>query len=192
MADEFARAIGAMADVQRRSVEAAGALVERLVASVDGHHAEPSDAAPSEADDGLAGFAKLWRDSMTSLASAVNGGRAPHIDVAAIGTSTPIAITVDATTMTASTEVWIHNPTNAGLDKLRVHCGAPQAHDGATLDALSFIADPDAFDLPARSSRGVEITVCAPDASPGVYRTLLLVEGLPDQWLPIEIRVPES
>ena len=146
--------------------------------------------APIADDDGLTSMAKLWRDSITSLASAVNGARSPHIDVAAVASSAPIALSLDAESLSATTEVWIHNPTAEALDKLRVHCGAPRSHDGSTLDALSFIADPDSFDLPARSSRGVQIAVCAPDAAPGVYRALLLVEGLADQWLPIEIRVP--
>jgi len=59
MADEvFERALHAMSDVQRRSVEAASALVERLVNNVDGHRATERDDEgtdpPSANDDVLA------------------------------------------------------------------------------------------------------------------------------------------
>jgi hypothetical protein len=70
-----------------------------------------------------------------------------------------------------------------------VHCTAARAHDGSELVA-ALTAEPDAFDLPARSNRGVTISVSSPDARCGVYRGLVLVEGLPEQWLPIEITVP--
>ncbi|MEY2469657.1 MAG: hypothetical protein QOF21_2355 [Actinomycetota bacterium] len=202
MSDEvFARAIDAMSDVQRRSVEAAGALVERLIASVDGNHsasAEPDDNdAPrpaTDAEDALAGFAKLWRDSITSLAAAVSdkSDTAPRIDATAGPTPSPVRIEVDPTTCGGTAEVWLHNPGSDALDKLRVHWGAPQSHDGSTLDPLSIVADPDAFDLPARASRGVTITINVADAAPGTYRTMLLVDGLPDQWLPVEIVVPDT
>jgi hypothetical protein len=200
--DAIARAIDVMTDVQRRSAEAAGALVERLVSSVDGRHAddepaEPDDRLhpPTDAEDAMAGMAKLWRDSITSLATALSGNPAApataRIDVNAGAIPSPLRVVLDADTSTGEIEVWLHNPSSEAFDKLRVHCGAPVAHDGSTIDADALVANPDAFDLPARSSRGVEITIEAPDTRPGVYRALVLVDGLPDQWLPLEIVVPQ-
>jgi hypothetical protein len=193
--DSIARAIDAMSDVQRRSVQAAAALVERLVASVDGHpdaDADTEDAAPRSADDdSLVAFAKLWRQSMTSFAAAVTGDEEDEarIDVSAGATPAPLRVALTGGSSAGAVEVWLHNPTADALDKLRVHCVAPRAHDGRELKA-AITAEPDAFDLPARSSRGVTITVSASKARPGVYHGLVLVEGLPEQWLPIEITVP--
>ncbi len=199
--DVVARAIDAMTDVQRRSAAAASALVERLVSSVDGRHVddEASDGGdarpPTDAEDALAGMAKLWRESITSLATALSGSPAApataRIDVTGGVTPSPLRVELDADSATGTIEVWLHNPSPDAFDKLRVHCGAPVAHDGSTIDADALVAEPDAFDLPARSSRGVEIAIEAPDARPGIYRTLVLVDGLPDQWLPLEIVVPE-
>lgn len=198
--DVIARAIDAMTDVQRRSAEAAGALVERLVSSVDGRHVD-HDAGdydvrpPTDAEDALAGMAKLWRESITSLATALAGNPTEagtaRIDVSAGAVPSPLRVVLDSESSIGTVEVWLHNPSPEAFDKLRVHCGAPQAHDGSTIDADALVANPDAFDLPARASRGVEITIEAPDARAGVYRTFVLVDGLPDQWLPLEIVVPE-
>jgi len=196
MAEElFARTLHAITDVQRRSADAAGQLVERLIASVDGRDrpATDDDGRPTDTDDAIAGMTRLWRDSITSLASAFTGGGAApgaRIDVAAPAPPAPVTVTLDASSGAGSTEVWLHNPSADGIDKLRVHCGAALAHDGSLLDA-AIVADPDGFDLPARSSRGVVVSIDAPDAAPGVYRTLLLVDGLAGQWLPLEIVVPE-
>ena len=190
--DSIARAIDAMTDVQRRSVQAAAALVERLVTSVDGHEDPEAEAtAPTPNDDGLAGFARLWRESMTSFAAAMTGDEtttAPHIDVSATAPPSTLRLHLDETSA-GMLEVWMHNPTGDALDKLRVHCTEPRAHDGRALEA-AIASEPDAFDLPARSSRGVRIAVSAPGARHGVYRSLVLVEGLPEQWLPLEIVVP--
>lgn len=191
--DSIARAIDAVTDVQRRSVQAAAALVERLIATVDGHATtnDAADGPPTGDDDAVAGFARLWRESMTSFAAAMTGGEnaAPRIDVSTGAIPVPLRIALDAATDEGVVEVWMHNPTADALDKLRVHCTALQAHDGSPL-AAAVTVSPDAFDLPPRSSRGVEIRVTAPAALPGAYRGLVLVDGLPEQWLPIEITVP--
>jgi len=201
MADEvFERALHAMSDVQRRSVEAASALVERLVNNVDGHRATERDDEgtdpPSTNDDVLAGFARLWRDSIASLAGVVPGSaahtNAPYLDISAEGAHPALRVTIDPETSVGITDVWLHNPSGDATDKLRVHCGALQAHDGSTLPAMSVTADPDAFDLPARSSRGVQLSVDGAGAQPGTYRGLVFVEGLPDQWLPLEVIVPDA
>ena len=195
MAEElFARTLHAITDVQRRSADAAGQLVERLIASVDGRERSPEDGegGRTDTDDAIAGMTRLWRDSITSLASAFTGGgdAGARIDVAAPAPPASVTVTLDASSGAGSTEVWLHNPSAEAIDKLRVHCGAALAHDGSLLDA-AIAADPDGFDLPARSSRGVVVSIDAPDAAPGVYRTLLLVDGLAGQWLPLEIVVPE-
>ncbi|MEY2399141.1 MAG: hypothetical protein QOJ00_2315 [Actinomycetota bacterium] len=201
MADEvFARAIDAMTDVQRRSIEAAGALVDRLIATVDGTassappdgDADAGGAAP-DANDAIAGFARLWRDSISSLAGVVPGvAGAPSLDVSAGGPPPSLRVVLDATTRRGSTELWVHNPSAEAFDKLRVHCGAAHAADGTTLGAMAVTAEPHSFDLPARASRGVVLSVDAADARAGVYRAIVLVDGVADQWMPIEIVVPDT
>jgi hypothetical protein len=197
MADElFARTLHAITDVQRRSADAAGQLVERLIASVDGDGDRDAtserDGTPTGTDDAIAGMTRLWRDSITTLASALTGGTdtGARIDVAATAPPAAVVVTLDAASGTGSTEVWLHNPSALGFDKLRLHCAPAVAHDGSVLDA-AVATDPDGFDLPARSSRGVLVSIDAPDATPGVYRSLLLVDGLAEQWLPLEVVVPE-
>ena len=196
MADEvFARAIEAMTDVQRRSADAAGKLVERLIANVDGSAShEAGDATPraSTTDDAIAGMTRLWRESLSSLAGAMGGGVETHrVEVNAPGPPASLRIDVDATGQSGSTEVWLHNPSADAFDKLRLHCGPALAHDGSVF-AGDVSLDPDAFDLPARASRGVVISVDATGTDPGIYRTTVLVEGLADQWLPLEIVVPDT
>jgi len=49
--------------------------------------------------------------------------------------------------------------------------------------------------MPARSSRGVTVTIdVGPDVRPGVYRGTLLATGDPDLWLPIvlTVRLPST
>ena len=194
MADElFARTMHAITDVQRRSADAAGQLVERLIASVDGNGRSHSTGdGPTDTDEAIAGMTRLWRDSITNLAAAFSGGgtAGARLDVGAAAPPAPVTVTLDATSGAGTTEVWLHNPGPDAFDKLRLHCGPALAHDGLVLDA-AVSTEPDSFDLPARSSRGVVVSVDAPDAAAGVYRTLLLVDGLPGQWLPVEIVVPE-
>jgi hypothetical protein len=200
--DVFAKAVEAMTDVQRRSAEAAGALIERLVSSVDGdsasvdtHDDADPPRAPSGTDDAIAGMTKLWRESITSLAGALSGNAndtsGARLDVSGGAPPAALRVVLDPATLTGATEVWLHNPSADAFDKLRVHCGAPHAHDGSSIDADALVVEPDAFDLPPRSSRGVQISVDAAGVRAGIYRTLLLVDGLPDQWLPIEIDVPD-
>jgi hypothetical protein len=83
-------------------------------------------------------------------------------------------------------EVWLHNGSRAPGPAVALHCGDLRAADGAVLPAASVRFDPPLVDLPARSSRGVGVSV-DDDASPGTYRGVVLATGIPDAWLPIEV-----
>ncbi len=196
--------VGAFAEIQRRSLDAAAALVERLVSTVDGEPAQPTDddaadaegpAAGGAVEDLMAEWARLWRDSLTSLAGVVidgNGVRraaAPGIDVGAPPASAPLQLVCSAGEAPAGIEVWLHNPTGEDRSGLRVRVTAPTAHDGSALPDAAVTAVPELLDLPARSGRGVQLTVDPGSATPGTYRGLVLVEGLPDEWLPLEVQV---
>ena len=56
------------------------------------------------------------------------------------------------------------------------------------LPAASVRFDPPVVDLPARSSRGVDVSVDA-DLPAGTYRGVVLAAGIPDAWLPVEVVV---
>jgi hypothetical protein len=86
----------------------------------------------------------------------------------------------------ASAEVWLHNGSAAAYSDVALHCGDLRSSDGAVLPAASVRFDPSVMDLPARSSRGVVVSVGA-DVPSGTYRGVVLATGVPDAWLPIEV-----
>jgi hypothetical protein len=196
----------ALGEVQRRGLQAAGALVERLVAAVDGDGdaGRDADAAAEEAPAGdLDGVVDLWADlfkrslrAITTLpGSDPNGGGAPSaatLDVDRPSPAAPLRLTVEqgGAADQGAVELWLHNGTGEDQGRLSLHHGELCSHDGTALAArLRF--DPAELDaLPARSSRGVVVTVELPDPAPaGTYRGVALVAGLPDAWLPIEVVV---
>lgn len=186
MGSDAEQVANAFAEVQRRSLEAAAAVVDRLVALVDGRDAvtPPAEGEPADPMDGIA---KLWQGSVAELARIVPGlTPQPGIEIGGSGAASPIAIPVDGTGE-GSAEVWLHNHTDQVWSSVRMRAAAPMAHDGAELPPLRF--DPEAFDLPARSSRGVVVSATAPGAAAGWYRTVVLVEGAPEQWLPVVVVV---
>ena len=88
----------------------------------------------------------------------------------------------------AEAEVWLHNGSEAAYADVGLHCGDLRASHGGVLPAASVRFDPSVVDLPARSSRGVVVSVDA-DVPPGTYRGVVLAAGVPDAWLPIEVVV---
>jgi len=92
----------------------------------------------------------------------------------------------DGGTDRAGAELWLHNGSAADYSDVALHCGDLRASDGAVLSAASVRFDPSVVDLPARSSRGVAVSVSA-DVPPGTYRGVVLAAGVPDAWLPIEV-----
>jgi hypothetical protein len=85
-------------------------------------------------------------------------------------------------------EVWLHNGTGQAYAGLALHCGDLRASDGGALPSTTVQFDPHVLDLPARSSRGVVVSVDA-DVPPATYRGVILATGVPDVWLPIEVAV---
>lgn len=89
-----------------------------------------------------------------------------------------------------SAEVWLHNGSHAPCSGVALHCGDLRAADGAVLPAASMRFEPPLVDLPARSSRGVEVSVDGVVPS-GTYRGVVLAAGIPDAWLPLEVVVTD-
>ncbi|HEY9302735.1 MAG TPA: hypothetical protein VIO95_00420, partial [Mycobacterium sp.] len=78
---------------------------------------------------------------------------------------------------------------------VRLRCSDLLSHDGTLIGADAVRVDTAVVPMPARSSRGVVITVdIAPEVRPGVYRGTLLASGHPDLWLPVmlTVRLPSA
>ena len=205
-----------LVDAEHRGLLAANELVDRLIRSVDGDdHATPPatdpGAVPRETAPAGGGqtdqLMRLWANVvrlgldtfghlLTSGASGADGGaRGATLDVAA-GASTgvvrigvvPPAPSSGGGTPGAGAEVWLHNGSEAAYADVGLHCGDLRASHGGALPAASVRFDPSVVDLPARSSRGVVVSVDA-DVPPGTYRGVVLAAGVPDAWLPIEVVV---
>jgi hypothetical protein len=85
-------------------------------------------------------------------------------------------------------ELWLHNGSRVPITGVALHCGDLRAADGAVLPAASVRFDPPVVDLPARSSRGVDVSVDA-DLPAGTYHGVVLAAGIPDAWLPLKVVV---
>ena len=204
-----------LADIQRRGLQAASEVAERLVTVVDGNGDGSTGRAPSV--DGqpigdLDGLVDLWGELMkrslramvrlpTAAAAASappNGAPAaeaadtpPTVDVGTSSVSAPLRLRTGAPGETpAEAEIWLHNGTTEEHRELHIHCGELRSPEGESLPARPRF-DPEVVTLPPRSSRGVLVTVELFDewAAPGPYRGMVLVSGLPGAWLPIEVVV---
>jgi hypothetical protein len=95
----------------------------------------------------------------------------------------------------ANSEVWLHNRGPDDRGDVRLQCSDLLSHEGNVIRADAVRMDTAVVPMPARSSRGVAITVdIAPEVRPGVYRGTLLASGHPDLWLPVmlTVRLPNT
>jgi hypothetical protein len=226
-----AAGVQALVDVQRRGLLAASDLVDRLVGSVDGDSAGVGDV-PAAASPGAGGDAqpaagatedlvRLWVDMVRLGLDAFGGLLTPEatgpsrgpggatVDVATARSTDVVRLTVGRgaaadgeADVEAGVEVWLHNGSGQAYTGLLPHCGDLRTSDGGVLPAAAVGFDPPVVDLPARSSRGVVVTVTSSangsgdvsaggrvGAPPGTYRGVILVGGLPEVWLPVEVAV---
>ena len=87
--------------------------------------------------------------------------------------------------------MWLHNTSSTARDQLRPHCGELRSAAGAQLQAHVTFDPPVVEQLPAGSSELVTVGVedADGDAAPGSYRGVVLVAGLDDLWLNLEVVV---
>jgi hypothetical protein len=90
----------------------------------------------------------------------------------------------------ATAEVWLHNRGPVDMGKVALRCSDLLSHDGRVIAARMMRFEPDIVPMPSRSSRGVtvEIDIDEP-VPPGSFRGMLVADGHPDVWLPIEVVV---
>lgn len=193
------RALGA---VQSQGFRAASRLVDRFVNSSKpadpaapesgpvSQNAGPAGGAGPTVDRLLGGWEALTAQLARTLSnSAPTQPRSPVFDVGG-AESVGGAVLSCEPGGAGSVEVWLHNGGGRDLGEVRLRCSGLLAHDGTLIDAASVRFDPDVVPLPARSSRGVVVSVdVAPQVRAGVYRGTLLVDGHPDMWLPVELSV---
>lgn len=204
-ADAFdpAANLRALGEIQQRGLQAAGDLVDRMVKAVDG---DENGDSPREGPRGASGtsdvdrlfevWSDLFRRSVQAMVQPFAAGAVPNF------TSTDAAISVDggvtagaairlvAGAQSTTSELFLHNPTLHDVHGLHVHCSGLWAHDGTALAGGVVFAPHDVDVLHARSSRGVTVsTMSNGTAAPGAYRGIVLVTGVPDAWLPIEVVV---
>jgi len=86
--------------------------------------------------------------------------------------------------------VWLHNRGSVDMGKVVLRCGELLSHDGNVIAARLMRFEPDIVPMPARSSRGVTVEIDIDEhVAPGSYRGMLVADGHPDVWLPIELVV---
>lgn len=188
----------ALTDLQRRGLEAAQQLTDRLAGAVDGT-AGPVPPASNDSGgvaSGLDGLVDLWAQLTKGALRVVVGqlnASTPNQNGDGgdgVGPDRSVSVVV-ANGSGGSTEIWLHNETQGDQTNLRPHCGELRAADGALLAADVVFEPPTIAVLPSRSSKGVMLRVGEPPAGtvPGTYRGVVLVDGLPDAWLTLTVRI---
>jgi hypothetical protein len=146
-------------------------------------------------------LARRWLQALAQVAAAtgVGAGAGPGsfgtgvaADVADISPPEVVRLTVRSPGR-ATTAVWLHNGTSTDRRELRVHCGELRADDGEVLASAPRFEPASLDRLPAGASGRID--VCLDLGRDGVvprtYRGVVLVHGLPDAWLPIEVMVEQ-
>jgi hypothetical protein len=252
--------LDALLEVQRRGLQAAGELVDRLVRAVDGPdtdaHGDGATAghangagpagrtAPHRPDPGHAGpggdashdpqdasgeavdqIARAWADWVRRGLSVFDGaasgdpaaasgdppvagppadptapasGRDVALDAGgAIGVVRLVALpdhsaaaASPAGPAVGSAEVWLHNRGTRDRTAVALHGGPLLGSDGTVLPPGVVDLLPALVDLPARSSRGITVSVRT-GAAPGTYRGVVVLSGEPDAWIALEVAVSD-
>jgi hypothetical protein len=91
----------------------------------------------------------------------------------------------------SSGRVWLHNTSAAEAHALRPWTPGLCTHSGAAIEPGHVTFDPPLVPtLPIDESAALLVMVSAPpDAAPGVYHGVLLVENLPEQSMPLAVEV---
>ena len=116
------------------------------------------------------------------------------LDVSGAGVGRGLNLDV-AVGESASSEIWLHNRGSDNRGEVRLHTSDLLGHDGSVISAAAVRVDTEVVPMPARSSRGVVVTVdVGPEVRPGVYRGTVLANGNPDLWLPVmlTVRLPST
>ncbi len=200
--------VRALTTVQAEGFRAASELVDRFVRMVatrpDGSAAAARNASGLSDEQradflGATDVEPLIRSWWAMAGQFLMGGApqtqpstaaaSPALDFTASGSAGRLEFEAEAGE-SATTEIWLHNSADGDLGRIRLRCSALMAGDGSVIEAEACRIKPKAVPVPARSSRGIGLTVTvAKKTKPGVYRGTVLVEGRPELWLPVALAV---
>jgi hypothetical protein len=198
----------ALSAIQADGFRAASELVERFVrmaaAGLSGSEtatpqAPPANGEPSDfyGATGLEPFLTSWWtmvDQFLRVSAPRRDGAAADPDTATLDLATEQVVgrlqLSSVAPGTATAEVWLHNRGPTDMGKVALHCSDLLSHDGSVIAARLIRFEPDIVVMPARSSRGVTVEVdIEENVAPSSYRGMLVADGHPDVWLPIELVV---
>lgn len=210
-------ALRAMADAQRRGLEAAASVVERMLElGRQGARSpfplylprEPVAGEDREDEDGGAAGdpgreARRLRADAERLFELVGESMRVVLDVAVDaaesgvaesngdGVASALSLGPAGAGEEATASAWLHVLDGPPASPARLHATALTAHDGTAIEAGAVSFEPpllESFDL--RSSEEIEVTVAVPEgARPGTYRGHVLAAGLPEVALPLTLEV---
>jgi hypothetical protein len=202
--------VRALGDVQRRGLQAARELVDRVVSTID-HSGSPPDASRNGARSTgaeqkvpLGDLMQAWWELAARVMAAVpTTGSTPssrpapgegsiEVDVTGVSLPTPWRLRADTSgRLLVPAELWLHNPSSHPVGPIRLSVGDLRASVGTLLGPGCLRFDPsEVVDLPARSARGVVMTLSAGEPLvPGTYRGLVQADGAPNLWVTLEIAV---
>jgi hypothetical protein len=197
--------IRALSAIQADGFRAASELVDRFVRIAAAGLNENATPTPPPSDDaadlfgatGLEPFVSSWWamvDQFLRVSSPARQKEMADADTAtldfAAAQATGRVLLSTVAPGAASAEVWLHNRGPVDFGKVVLRCGDLLSHDGSVVSARLIRFEPDIVPMPARSSRGVTIEVDVDEhVAAGSYRGMLVADGNPDVWLPIELVV---
>ncbi|HEX6712687.1 MAG TPA: hypothetical protein VF066_04850 [Thermoleophilaceae bacterium] len=178
----------AVADIQAEGLHAAAELIDRMVRREPDASAErpPSAAGPYTAL--VDAWIDLMRRTVDNLARPGQPG-ALTVAVDAEGVAPELHLALPGDDEVA--EVWLHNGSSSAVGPLVLHCSPLSDSDGAPLEGARVRFEPAEVPLlPARSSRGIAVSLAARGPlPPGTYRGAIQARGAPKLWLPFEVTI---
>ena len=191
-----------LANVQDFGRLAAEELADRLLARGDGRPGgSGGDVADADLDEltrrlqaEAARAAGAWVNLVEVLAAmtGVLAGRLAGRDEAERpGGPAPLRLEAAGPGAEATGVFYVHNTAPVPVASARPHCAPPRSHLGPELAAGAVRFDPEVLEpLPARSSCGIEVRACVPPGTaPGTYVSVVLVSGVPELYLPLQVTV---
>jgi hypothetical protein len=206
-----ADALRALTDAQRRGVEAASEVFDRLIAEIAGREAPrvrvdedvdvgsgPDGARPttlSQMRAAVAGavdlYADLFRETFQAYADVLElaaRGRGGTVS-SSEGAGAPVAL-AGGPGQQATTAVWVHNATGSPFAGIALRVTDLAAHDGVTVRGAAASFSPAVLDVGAGASASATLTLSVPRAAPaGAYHGHVLATGLPEASIPVRLVV---
>ena len=181
----------AVADIQAEGLHAAAELIDRMLR----HEPDQPAPGPPSASGPYTALVDAWIDllrrSVDGLARAA-GPESLTVDVDATGVAPELHLALAGTGADGQVaEVWLHNGSSSAVGPLVLHCGELSDSDGTLLEGAEVRFEPAEVPLlPARSSRGIVISLLASESlRPGTYRGTIQARGAPKLWLPFKVTI---